>query len=121
MPAPQTSSEASETGAPHTVAVPEAGEVHAALHGDLEREARFWRARAEQLAAEMAALQARLVALAEHLPARYAQLLTCDPADLERAAGWLDPLASWQETTTLKTASVAAELSRLWARLHPLR
>jgi len=87
--------------------------------GDAESEARFWRARAEALAAERDELHARLRALAERLPARHARLLACAAADMPREPDWPDPLAGWTETTTLREASVAWELPRLWARLGP--
>jgi hypothetical protein len=96
------------------------GELRAALDGDLAREVRFWRGRAEELALQIDTLQKRLLALTDHLPARYAQLLACDPADLRRETVWPDPLADWKETTALEPASVASELTRLWQRLGPL-
>ena len=95
-------------------------ELREALDGDLARELRFWRARAEELALQIETLQQRLRALTDHLPARYAELLTCDPADLRRPTDWPDPIMGWQETTLLEPASVATELSRLWKRLDPM-
>lgn len=95
-------------------------DLQAALAGDPARAARFWRARAEVLAAQLERVQARLLALTEHLPTRYAPLLTCDPADLRLETDWPDPLAGWQETVQLEPAQVASELAGLWERLHPL-
>lgn len=95
-------------------------ELHAALAGDPARELRFWRARAEELAAQLERVQARLLALTEHLPMKYAPLLTCDPADLRHETDWPDPLAGWRETVQLEPAEVASELPRLWERLQPL-
>lgn len=123
MRSPPTSSTADDAGAESRDAGAESREgdaTLAALRGDVAREARFWRARAEQLAADLAELEARLLALAGCLPARHAELLTRDPRDLERATAWPDPLEGWRETTSLESASVATELQRLWTRLHPL-
>jgi hypothetical protein len=89
-----------------------AAELRAAVGGDAAREARFWRGRAEELAAQLDRLQERLLALADLLPARYARLVVGDLA-LDCPA----PLADWKETTRLEPASVATELPRLWARL----
>lgn len=87
--------------------------------GEGEDAARFWRACAEELAAHAADLQARLLALADRLPLRYACLLTRSPEDLRRAPEWPDPLAGWQETTRFESASVATDLPQLWTRLDP--
>lgn len=95
-------------------------ELRAALGGDAARQARFWRARAGALAAELATVQQRLAVLAARLPARYAPLLVCDAATLEAEADWPDPLAGWNESTALEPGSVATELPRVWHRLHPL-
>jgi hypothetical protein len=93
------------------------GDLRAALDGDLAREARFWRARAEELAAQVETVQKRLLALTDHLPTRFAHLPAYDLADLQREADWPDPLADWKETTLLEPASVASDLPRLWKRL----
>jgi len=95
-------------------------ELRAALDGDLERQVRFWRSRADELATQLAAVQQRLAALAARLPSRYAPLLVCDPATLETEADWPDPLAGWKESIQLEPGSIATELPRVWSRLHPL-
>ena len=90
------------------------------LAGDLAREVIFWRARAEELAQRLGRLEERLEALGARLPARWAQLLVCDPAELPERVGYApDPLAGWRETTDLEPARVAAALPRLWDRLEP--
>jgi hypothetical protein len=94
-----------------------AEELRTAVGGDAAREVRFWRGRADELAAQIERLQARLLALADLLPARHARLLACDLEDLRREPDWPDPLAGWKETTSLEPASVATELPRLWTRL----
>lgn len=93
--------------------------LRSAVASDAAREARFWRARAEELASQVDELQARLLALTDRLPARYAKLLTCAPEDLTPEVEWPDPLAGWKETTSLEPASVASALPRLWERLDP--
>ena len=90
-----------------------------ALVGDARTEAVFWRARAEELSAQVARLEGRLLALGRRLPARWAQLLACDPEDMPNVATWPDPLAGWHETTDLESAHVATALPRLWDRLEP--
>jgi hypothetical protein len=90
-----------------------------AVAGDLAREVLFWRARAEELAARLARLEERLQALGTRLPARWAQLLVCDPEELPRHVDVPDPLAGWRETTELEPARVATALPRLWDRLDP--
>jgi hypothetical protein len=81
--------------------------------------ARFWRARAERLAARTQDLEARLLALADRLPLRYARLLVRSPEEILRTADWPDPLAGWKETTAFEPASVATDLPQLWTRLDP--
>jgi hypothetical protein len=97
------------------------GEAHAlasvALAEDPALALVFWRARAEELAARVARLEQRLVALGERLPSRWARLLTCDAAAMPDVAVWPDPLAGWRETTALEEARVATTLPRLWQRL----
>lgn len=90
-----------------------------ATGGDPAREAAFWRARAEELAARLARLERRMHALSERLPSRWLPLLACDPEDLPELAHWPDPLAGWHETTELESARVASVLPRLWDRLDP--
>lgn len=109
------------TDADELRAVPgDADELCAALDGDLERQVRFWRARADELATQLAAAQQRFAALAARLPSRYAPLLVSDPATLEAEADWPDPLAGWKESIALEPGSIATELPRVWSRLHPL-
>lgn len=91
----------------------------AATRGDAALEAAFWRARAEELAARLTRLEDRLRALGERLPARWAQLLACDPDDLPQRAHWPDPLTGWREGTELAPGRVAHALPRLWDRLDP--
>lgn len=93
--------------------------VAEAAGGDPAREAAFWRARAEVLAARLARLEHRMRALSERLPSRWLPLLACDPEDLPELAHWPDPLAGWHETTELEPARVASALPRLWDRLDP--
>lgn len=93
--------------------------VAAALGGDLAGEALFWRARAEELAARLAHLEKRLQALSGCLPARWAQLVVCDPAEMPDHVSAPDPLAGWRETTELTPSRVASVLPRLWDRLDP--
>src|SRR5438128_7619298 len=81
--------------------------------------ARFWRACAVELEAQVEDLQARLRALAERLPLRYASLLIRSPDELRRVPEWPDPLAGWRETTRFEAASVATDLPQLWTRLDP--
>ena len=88
-----------------------------ALGGDDAREALFWRARAEELSAQLERVERRLLALSRRLPARWAQLLACDPEDMPEVAAWPDPLAGWHEGTELEPARVASVLPRLWDRL----
>jgi hypothetical protein len=94
-----------------------ADELHAILAGDPAREARFWRARAEELAAQLDRLHAGLLVLSELLPARHARLLSCEVEELRREIRWPDPLADCKETIRLEPASVATELPKLWTRL----
>lgn len=106
---------------PHALAAAE--DPHAlaaaATRGDAALEAAFWRARAEELAARLTRLEDRLRALGERLPARWAQLLACDPDDLPQRAHWPDPLTGWREGTELAPGRVAHALPRLWDRLDP--
>jgi hypothetical protein len=90
-----------------------------ALGGDATLEALFWRARAEELAGQLARVERRLLALSRRLPGRWARLLACEPGDLPDCAPWPDPLAGWHETTELESAHVAIALPRLWDRLDP--
>lgn len=91
----------------------------AALGDDPVLALAFWRARAEELAARLAQLERRMAALGARLPARWASLLTCDPADMPDVAPWPDPLAGWHETTELEQGRVASTLRHLWRRLDP--
>lgn len=94
--------------------------LRVATGADAASELRFWRARADELAAQVDALRARLIALARCLPPHYAQLLARPPEEIEREPEWPDPLAGWKETTSLERSSVVTELPRLWSRLgHP--
>lgn len=97
----------------------ERSDLNAPAGGDPALEAAFWRARAEELAARVARLEERMLALGARLPSRWAQLLACDPDALPELAWWPDPLAGWHETTQLEPARVASVLPRLWARLDP--
>ncbi|MBM4247204.1 MAG: hypothetical protein FJ148_26015 [Deltaproteobacteria bacterium] len=90
-----------------------------ALGGDARIEALFWRAHAEELSAQLARLERRLLALSRRLPGRWAQLVALDPEDMPNVATWPDPLAGWHETTELESAHVATALPRLWDRLEP--
>ncbi len=115
MPPKPTTREAQDDERPGEVVE----ELRAAVGGDAAREARFWRGRAEKLAAQLDGLQARLLALTDLLPPRSARLLACDLEDLRRERHWPDPLAAWTETSRLEPASVETELPLLWTRLGP--
>jgi len=110
-------SESSTSARPSQAVVMSLGDVSFPVEGN--DAARFWRACAEELAAHAEDLQARLLALADRLPLRYANLLTRSPEELRRAPDWPDPLAGWRETTRFEAASVATDLLQLWTRLHP--
>jgi hypothetical protein len=92
-----------------------------AADGDLDDELLYWRARAKELEEQLAAMRARLLALADHLPPSLAPLLGSDTSALARSYEGSDPLADWEETTLLKPASVAHELGRLWEKIRRTR
>jgi len=114
---PESPSRESESDVSAASAASADDALRAAVGADAAGEARFWRARAEELAAQVQTLQAKILALSAVLPVRHAALLTRAPEDLRREPEWPDPLAGWKETTSLERASVATELPRLWARL----
>ncbi|HZR84631.1 MAG TPA: hypothetical protein VFD92_26290 [Candidatus Binatia bacterium] len=78
----------------------------------------YWKSRAQELEAQLAAARARLLALADHLPPALVAVLGRDPDALAGVGCQLDVLEDWDETTLLKPATVAVELPRLWQRLR---
>jgi len=106
-------------GAGSTVALRlEERESDTGREAEVEGELLYWRSRARELEAQVAAMRARMLALAEHLPAALAPLIGSDPESLSGSGKGRDPLEDWEETTLLKPSSVALELPRLWERLR---
>lgn len=89
--------------------------------GEAEGDLLYWRTRARELEAQLAAMRARLIALADRLPASVAPLVGSDPDALLQGVRGCDPLEDWEETTLLKPSSVAQELPRLWEKLERTR
>lgn len=83
-----------------------------------EDQARFWRARARALEADLANARTQLLQLARCLPLAMAERLDSNETALADLVAVDDLLDGWVETTTLWPSSVSAEMARLWSRLR---